>query len=147
MTINLFKLTTEESVRKQAQGDDNAFFRQLAMLKEQRRSRLMQSQPSETKNLEDSQTQLKKANALNSNPGVFGGTFLGCEILEVEIEPKIALKQKAPTQMQNGFTPSWLQKKDMYQETDLGFVEPQISLMPQFMINYQSPEWHPYPQP
>lgn len=92
MTINLFKLTTEESVRKQGQGDDNAFFRQLAMLKEQRRTRLMQSQPTDTTTFEDCQPQLKKANALNSDPGVFGGTFLGCEILEVEVEPNIALK-------------------------------------------------------
>jgi hypothetical protein len=55
MTINLFKLTTEESVRKQGQGDDNAFFRQLAMLKEQRRTRLMQSQPTDTTTFEDCQ--------------------------------------------------------------------------------------------
>jgi len=26
--------------------------------------------------------------------------------------------------MHNGFTPSWLQKKDVYQETDLGVSEP-----------------------
>ena len=71
MTINLFKLTPEEPVKKNALcDDDTAFFRQLTKLREQRSSRLEQQISQEWISFEDVQPLLNQANAHKSDPGV-----------------------------------------------------------------------------